>query len=280
MGKMSRILYHYTSQDTLVKIVDSAIIRMTDCRHTNDEHEVMTVANKLIEDDQWSEEEKETLRNFFESHKIGIFSLSKAMDMLSQWDRYADAAKGVCIGFNSDHISGSQRDRYGDNLLPWGCYYTPVEIEMAFGNNFKEVYGPLNDKNIFRMFSSFIIHKNKGFKEEKEVRFYKAEPNEEAKTDEIDRPFLEMDFNDSAERFRRDFWNIVEKCPPISEAQRKQIEELTTRPVTLPIKEIIFGPKSNYEDDLKKMKEFLKSKGYPLEGRNAIEFSHYDCGYR
>ena len=112
-------VYHYTSMETLLKIMDSKSIWATNIRYLNDvlerQHCLSAVQKRIpgaIRDTGLPLRDPrllERLETFFSQnedapfHKLPfVASFSKDTDSLPQWRSYCHQGNGVCIGFRTD----------------------------------------------------------------------------------------------------------------------------------------------------------------------------------
>ncbi len=101
------MLYHYTSLDTFLKIVESGKIRLSDLSQSNDALEGKFIQDHLC-NSIWSSkiptglhsELEETVEILIQSERAFGFCLSKMSDELSQWRGYGDDGYGMCLGFD------------------------------------------------------------------------------------------------------------------------------------------------------------------------------------
>jgi hypothetical protein len=109
-----RTLYHYTSLDALVSIVQSKRLRASNIRFLNDRTESLRLKESVVEILQKraaSAEDEEIVRVIVDllgahptqSHFVA--SLSEKCDLLSQWRAYCPSGLGVSIGFPSGVLS-------------------------------------------------------------------------------------------------------------------------------------------------------------------------------
>ncbi len=105
------LLYHYASNQSLLSILESRVVRLSDFSLSNDLLEgkwVHTVFRTYCERKNVASGDLEKLlRSLDGVLKIsGVtgFCLSEEKDLLSQWRGYADDGAGVSIGFDSDYL--------------------------------------------------------------------------------------------------------------------------------------------------------------------------------
>ena len=108
-----KTLYHYTSLEALVSIVQSKRLRASNIRFLNDRTEslrlkesVLAILNKRV-----SYKDKEIVRTIVdllgstEKQSHFVASLSEKDDLLSQWRAYCPSGVGVSIGFRSSVLN-------------------------------------------------------------------------------------------------------------------------------------------------------------------------------
>lgn len=131
------IFYHYTSIFCLNEIINSKCIWASDCRYTNDRHELNYAINLFLNELQHAK--KNALRDCFFHHNISnricIFSLSKSPHVLSQWRAYGDDGRGAAIGFSMTFLKAF-RDVAHSRL-----------IECIYNNHSEFVKTVIADKN-------------------------------------------------------------------------------------------------------------------------------------
>lgn len=130
------ILYHYTSSDGLIGILQSCELWATDARFLNDTSELHSgreIARQVISDaaDRTTERfDAQFLRSverrldLMDNISILVCSFSEVGDSLPQWREYADRGHGFALGFdcNALHLL---RERTGFSL--GRCAYSPKE---------------------------------------------------------------------------------------------------------------------------------------------------------
>lgn len=140
------VLYHYTSQHTLLSIVETKRLRISNVYYMNDANEIRYGAAllKSIMADRHDRESdavvKEFLAEFKEwlnqltgiPHQVFVFSLTANGNLLSQWRAYTPrGGVGVSIGFSKDPLEASARAR-GFTLVE--CVYdTTRQSEILNG---------------------------------------------------------------------------------------------------------------------------------------------------
>ncbi|KDC54000.1 DUF2971 domain-containing protein [Pseudoalteromonas sp. S3431] len=189
----NELVYHYTSLDAFISIVNSRTFRFGDARTMNDYTEIEHNINLLLNLEKQKPELMEKLnisnegfnkgieniqffKKYIENHYIHIMSFSNNPDTLSQWRGYADSGKGICFGMNLSalrhcclnsiyRIAGNciyiqeQLNKEAQNLLKLASTFDSNDCEFEARSNF------LDD------FIAFITTgKNEAFIDEGEVR--------------------------------------------------------------------------------------------------------------
>ena len=135
-------LFHYTSVGALGGIIASHCMWCTDAAHMNDTSELWDAqprAEKAIQNYSFTSETqglRSHVQKFFSSEYAGGFLAQEVSqyflmcftlldDDLNQWCRYADDARGVCIGFD---LNGLRPPAIADTLVTFApCVYTEPE---------------------------------------------------------------------------------------------------------------------------------------------------------
>lgn len=141
MSTEPRYLYHYTSLDSLIKIIGSGIIWASNIHYLNDgrefAHALEVVRTKL------NEYTDDFTRDFFSrvhemlmaqsSTNVFVASFSEDGDLLSQWRAYCPPGRGVSIGFDESDLRQAC-EAQGFRLVQ--CTYNPdkqsaVAVQMV-----------------------------------------------------------------------------------------------------------------------------------------------------
>jgi hypothetical protein len=210
LEKPPAILYHYTSMDGLLGIVNSGRIRATDIRYLNDESESKQIWNALRGRLQQrlagtSGPELANAREILDAienrHASGVFidvfvaSFSELGDSLSQWRAYSSGGIGFSIGFDpsalriqsvTNALSGKPvsvmgrlaRVRYvrADDDPSIDSVIAAIDQHASFmdDNLIKNLPGPEKPSrgDLFRAVASTMapVFKNEAFSEEHEWR--------------------------------------------------------------------------------------------------------------
>ena len=104
-------LFHYTKTSSLLGILDSQELYFSRLRNLNDAREGRAVLDiiKALEPKGIAKNLIQFVKNNYSSiekkaRSSYSFSFTTEDDDASQWDRYADHGKGVCIEFSSDQL--------------------------------------------------------------------------------------------------------------------------------------------------------------------------------
>ena len=133
------LIYHYTTVDTFLKILDSKTIWASDLSKMNDPQE-FTIGIELIK--KLYQKKFPDLLHWFENDRfVGLdneqlllgCSFSENPDDLSQWRAYGDDGKGVVIGINASILSSS-------NTLTIPAFYKEDERTTSFVHFHKVIY--------------------------------------------------------------------------------------------------------------------------------------------
>lgn len=123
---MNRNLYHYTSNEALIEIVNHDCLRLSHFYFQNDPRELRYGLDLLLEHKDEIEQICPDANEYIETighEKVPIyelpiftFSLSQEDDLLSQWRGYGSGNKSVCIGFIKDDLT-NVKPRINKNIL-------------------------------------------------------------------------------------------------------------------------------------------------------------------
>lgn len=103
---MPELIYHYTSNDVLLKILEGKSLRMASHHHLNDSMEGEQLFSLLKKHkSQPSEERITAIRQALDPFEFFVTCFSSHSDLLSQWRGYAGNGTGVAIGFRKQAIS-------------------------------------------------------------------------------------------------------------------------------------------------------------------------------
>ncbi|MEC5399018.1 DUF2971 domain-containing protein [Uliginosibacterium sp. H1] len=111
------ILYHYTSVEAFLGIVQSRSLWLSGHTSMNDTHEGKWVDDLLQEalsaSSELDEEEKAEISACYHRAKaeLLLFSMSDQPDVLSQWRAYGNDGRGVAMGINRDVVERAEGPR-------------------------------------------------------------------------------------------------------------------------------------------------------------------------
>lgn len=191
-------LYHYTSIDALISIVEHKTLRATNIYYMNDASE-SDLGLGLIK--QAAEEARKTAtdlafldyvvwwidnRYIFNLGAVYVLCFSEACNQLSQWRGYTPHGRGVCLGLDPS-ILVNRMQEIGGRWTFHSCRYTESS-QRAFAQAILtrmrreasardpsvdpiERYGAVLSANASEVMQVAAIMKNASFSEEKEVRF-------------------------------------------------------------------------------------------------------------
>lgn len=148
------ILYHYTTQEAFLSIVEKKELWATNARYVNDYSEMQEgadVAEDKLDDffdwfskqeefaDEWKRAEEareELIRVVYDSVEVPVFlfSLSELGDLASQWRAYSGATGGLCLGFKTSLLR-QEAQAQGFKLHP--CVYGKDQQEKLIASAFR-----------------------------------------------------------------------------------------------------------------------------------------------
>ena len=116
-SKPPKILYHYTTADGLLGILNSKSIWATHVSYVNDRQEfvyLLDILRAVMRDEEYPELVKfyeivEAVHNDLIKANFTVTSFSEAPDLLSQWRAYSSSSLGYCIGFNTESMMQRQK---------------------------------------------------------------------------------------------------------------------------------------------------------------------------
>jgi hypothetical protein len=256
-------IYHYTSVDALVGIVESQSVWLTDYSYLNDKRElvhgveiVSEVVNKLLRSTS-SKEVQELLNTWLKSTTSGnqprvcIASFSGDSDSLSQWRAYGS----IAIGFKPQLIAIHTRA----TRLEAVHYNSSIQRKLVevFINHLVQAYQADHVNNaleriedVYHQFEQILemvaFFKDRSFKDEQEYRLVYIEHSQLFKNDFLDRP---------PKRFRIKGNRLL---PYVVSSELFPM--LNSDPRELGICEIVLGPET---DELlaRGIREFLDANG-------------------
>lgn len=150
-----QLIYHYTSQDGLLGIIQEKILRVSSIRHLNDSAEfiyaieiVRSWLTSYGESDPTWEEFIERMPKYFDIVKevdCQVGSFSEERDQLSQWRAYTGGGVGYSIGFDFGMLKAFA-DAQGFELIR--CLYKRDEHNELADRVVKKVQKTLNEHSV------------------------------------------------------------------------------------------------------------------------------------
>lgn len=200
--KLPTVLYHYTSQQGLIGIVESRSIWATHIRYLNDSSEYSygeDVIREVISERRKGVsgnlkkffDDFDGISDLFSDTHFFITSLTENGDLLSQWRGYTQNGNGFCVGFNTEELGKVLAKGSEFNLLR--CVYERAEqedlvnqaIDYAIGEwdrpdetpSKQETRLRIHPPAMLRISCSFLapVFKNITFSEEQEWRLIFSE---------------------------------------------------------------------------------------------------------
>jgi hypothetical protein len=266
--KPPKVLYHYTTIQGLIGILQNKNIWATSIFHLNDKEELFHARKLFIEaiskykDEILNEESLlvndvlQLLKNFSEDFPIFVISFSAVKNQLSQWRGYCPGGNGFMIGFDSFKLQ-KKLGHNGIRLVQ--CKYEDVE-QKSFVDNFIRERIILRKSNseeedfdsvkiVLQIIEMLPILKNKSFREEKEWRLI------------IDLAYKDL----SKIKFR------IGKTVPIPYIE----VDLIDKEGKLPIESIMVGPTPNKDESIKSINLFKYK-----EKMTNLKVEYSDIPYR
>lgn len=259
-------VFYYCTVDTLVKIISSKTIWLTNLFFLNDSEEHFWLRNKARSfiaeksdnhPDEFGFQYLETILRQGWRNEIYCACFSEQSDLLSQWRAYGDDGKGFAIGFTTNHLKWlSSKVRGAFTNVIYDDEEQRALVESAF-----ELFPRLCDGEdptieegsgtiLSRISEAASRCKNKSFSEEAEWRLV-CEPGYVAADDEgIWNKALSPRFLD-----RRGVITPFMEVPLVEgTTYRKRGCE--------PIREIVFGPKNTSAEQRYAVELMLKRGGF------------------
>lgn len=280
---MPDTLYHYTSMNTLLAILNNIVdgeltLRATHVNYLNDPTEneigVDILKKELLKyESGLNKSEKKKLNENLDDERLSyfknidydkqppyIFSLSEDKDSLPMWNTYADNSLGVNIGF--DFMKLEYLMEHNDDKKLIKCDYDHSKIEHFIKNNIKDLYRSITidkyfigvysgaDRRIWNDFEKQIPYlKHPSYSYEREWRIILTPPFEY----DSDNNFKEVEFQ-------------IKDGIPKPYRELKINQEL--------IKSIEIGPCSNFNLVSKSLMMLLNKLGLKSSIGDGAQFSY------
>ncbi|MBD5399122.1 MAG: DUF2971 domain-containing protein [Treponema sp.] len=172
-------LYHYTSKEGFLGIIENKTLWASEILYMNDEKETVIpfeIYEKLLEEDKNTNVRKEYF-NFFKEFRgleTYVISFSEKKDDLNMWRAYGDNASGICIEFNSDSLLKVLKENQEKMELRFEkCIYDEQEQKNAIQSLLDSKNGSKNLEadGLYKKLLKFSPYfKDKSFRDEKEWR--------------------------------------------------------------------------------------------------------------
>lgn len=295
---MPQVIYHYCSLDTLLSIIKNSTIRLSNISKSNDSEEVtyimpyirsaiisaLELYNRHVSYDfQLSHESIDlVIENSFNelSKNFYVLCFSEERNLLNQWARYADNARGVAIGFNTNEFVKLQVEPFTGYVFGKIVYEAKMVqekiidwVEGSFrekrinGNDFhnQNLIVSIINNLIRTMLYYSILYKNPAFFEEREWRLiYNPFGRIKKVMDRsifYDRILESNSYRAANAGFERsDIQFRTVNSNNISSYIDLNFSSIKTQF----IKNIIFGPRSKVSIEDKDLLMFLKINGYNM----------------
>lgn len=269
----NNIIYHYTTIEALQGMLfGNKELWLGDSSFMNDTKELTEFIDRLKNeiDSTVHNIYKENCNSFFQKvyecakkNYPYIMSFSKRRDDAAQWERYANNAEGICIGFYKNKLDSLKRKIKEPFFLQEVFYDFNVKMHEHF--NYVKNYICDNDSSPFKSGESLIENivatacsfKNVSFSAEDEIRaiiLYVDSPSE----------FVRVEFeirNGVIKKYAKIKW--YDACKKLE----LNIQDL--------ISEIIIGPRSQQKIDI--LKEYLSLNDYD---DLALKVKNSECPLR
>lgn len=269
------IVFHYTSLEKFISIIESQSLYFTNLNYLNDSKEFqhgVDIIKDVIKNYSTTESKSlileainKNIQYIYKSPRY-IACFSKNGDLLSQWRAYDNHGKGIAVGFETDELDNfhaidiSMKNIEYNESIQKNVITEIITIALNYFEQTKEMfdwkgydYEYLVSTSIIEFLKEFIsTYKHPTFSEEKEFRIeYCVDGNmnkiEDQElmfraTEHLLIPFLKIPFIDSHE---------------VSDSEAPLIKKKK-----LPIKKIIIGPSLNFDLNSESIQNLLSKNGY------------------
>ena len=256
-------LYHYCNSSAFMSIIKNKCLWLSDTKYTNDKEEICAfkdavgaALNELVCNKKINEEmaNKIWITYVYNTLPGYISCFSEEDDLLSQWRSYGDDGNGVAIGVDFNSLSIERGGPFRMCTNEKKCYGRQVlYINELWKNEIKNFFkkildgkknmGEVSPDDLSEIFNLSYYTKNDGFKEEAEWRITYL-------------PLL---------MFEKETMEVVDDLPAFKEIKFRSTRdkiisyfEFSFKPES--VKEIILGPKNNF--DVETLRMFLGANGF------------------
>lgn len=202
-GTMPPIVYHYCSPQTFLSIMSTSTLRLSNIAKSNDLQEINYITpylseaihfvtsdyNKLLSSEYKISPDAidKVVQGYFNELSMNFYvaCFSAEKDLLSQWTRYADDARGIAIGFNTSEFATLQESPY-NGFVFGNIIYDPSVLRQQLIEILRDIIerkwccddDAYNQNLLINSIESFIstflyysvLYKNQSFFEENEWR--------------------------------------------------------------------------------------------------------------
>lgn len=177
-------LYHFTSFDTALKIIESNRLRFGRLNNMNDLHEndklcFVDSTNQNL--NHFPSEELDALYDEIYKYRQISFSMDRkdgkkeGFDLHQMWGNYADKGKGVCLVFDKKELEKSNEIQ---NIYHGDVIYNETQDLDSFVVSKSQTPNDVSTE-IAKRLQDLFFHKRKEWEHELEYRFIKRCPNYE-----------------------------------------------------------------------------------------------------
>ena len=177
-------LYHFTSFDTALKIIESNCLRFGRLNNMNDLHEndkLCYVDDKNQNIDHFPSEVLDTLHDEKYKYRQISFSMDRkdgkeeGFDLHQMWGNYADKGKGVCIVFDKEELEKNNDIQY---IYREKVIYDETQKLDSFAVSKSQTPSNVAEE-VKKQLKDIFFHKRKEWEHEQEYRFIRRCPNNE-----------------------------------------------------------------------------------------------------
>lgn len=250
-------LYHYTSMNTFISMLNSRELWLSNTGTMNDRKETIHFI-EMIQKELKSYQRSDFFEKIYEQipgHYKYAFCLSTEKDDAAQWERYADVAKGVCIVFSVEELCKCLYG-YNDFMFNKVFYNETIEdskyckiLKNYFETGQIEIYKTEEELIRFLLYAG-NLHKHSSFLHECEVRIITMNNTKQY----------------GIEYALKELGNVIKKVlilkPDIMGLEKgTNFEKL--------IDKVIIGPRSQQNTAI--LQEYICSKGFYSMPNNVIQ---------
>ena len=266
----SDIVYHYTTLENFISIIENQSFFFTNLNYLNDRKEYdhgVEIILETIKVYEASESKlkilkivEENLESIYKSSRY-IACFSNNGDLLSQWRAYGNQGKGIALGFDTYNINDFA-DGYVNGMyieyreeLQKNIIQEIIKIILDYFENIKDFldWGKYDSEFlisncIIQFLEEFIsAFKHPSFSEEKEFRLeYKIDKN--------------INKEDNNKLLFRSNGNLIIPFFKLKYIDKKDNLSITNR--KLPLEKIIIGPSVDFKLNKLSIESFLSKNGY------------------